>query len=178
MLMSCYVMTCYVILSCHAMSCYVTLCYVMLCYVMPWYVIFYVRLCRVCNFAISLFPCAIDGMSQELRRIETEWFAMTLVSRFETERFAKLPSRRHYQYFWSRFQAACNSACICLISAASCAAPWRFRYDRGTSAADRGGGAMVLAARATIRGLHHDTTHFALCGCGQIYLLSSASIAS
>ena len=52
------------------------------------------------------FNFAIDGMSQELHRIETEWFAMTLVRRFETERFAKLPSRRHYQYFWSRFHAA------------------------------------------------------------------------
>ena len=145
---------------------------------MPLYVIFYVRLCRVCNFAIICLQFAIDGMSQELHRIETEWFAMTLARRFETERFAKLPSRRHYQYFWSRFQAACNSACICLISAASCTAPWRFRYDRGTCAADRGGGAGVLAARATVRGLRHDATHFALCGCRQIYLLSSAIIAS
>ena len=78
----------------------------MLCYVMPWYVIFYVRLRSACNFAVILLSFAIDGMSQELHRIETEWFAMTLVRRFEIERFAKLPSRRHYQYFWSRFQTA------------------------------------------------------------------------
>ena len=160
---------------CHVMPLYVMSCYDMSCHGMSSFMSGYVVSVTLLSFC---FHFAIDGMSQELHRIETEWFAMTLVSRFETERFAKLPSRRHYQYFWSRFQAACNSACICLISAASCAAPWRFRYDRGTCAADRGGGAMVLAARATIRGLHHDTTHFALCGCGQIYLLSSATIAS
>ena len=160
---------------CHAMSLYVMSCYARSCHGMSSFMSCYVASVTVLSIC---FRFAIDGMSQELHRIETEWFAMTLVRRFETERFAKLPSRRHYQYFWSRFQAACNSACICLISAASCTAPWRFRYDRGTCAADRGGGAMVLAARATIRGLHHDTTHFALCGCGQIYLLSSAIIAS
>ena len=160
---------------CHVMSLYVMSCYVMSCHGMSSFMSGYVVSVTLLSFC---FHCAIDGMSQELRRIETEWFAMTRVRRFETERFAKLPSRRHYQYFWSRFQAARNSACICLISAASCTAPWRFRYDRGSCAADRGGGAGVLAARATARGLHHDTTHFALCGCGQIYLLSSAIIAS
>ena len=157
------------------MSLYDMSCYAMSCHGMSSFMSGYVVSVTLLSFC---FHVAIDGMSQELHRIETEWFAMTLVSRFETERFAKLPSRRHYQYFWSRFQAACNSACICLISAASCTAPWRFRYDRGSCAADRGGGAGVLAARATVRGLHHDTTHFALCGCGQIYLLSSAIIAS
>ena len=160
---------------CHVMSLYVMSCYAMSCHGMSSFMSGYVVSVTLLSFC---FRFAIDGMSQELRRIETEWLAMTLVRRFETERFAKLPSRRHYQYFWSRFQAACNSACICLISAASCTAPWRFRYDRGSCAADRGGGAGVLAARATVRGLHHDTTHFAFCGCGQIYLLSSAIIAS
>ena len=160
---------------CHVMSLYVMSCYAMSCHGMSSFMSGYVVSVTLLSFC---FHVAIDGVSQELHRIETEWFAMTLVRRFETERFAKLPSRRHYQYFWSRFQAACNSACICLISAASCTAPWRFRYDRGSCAADRGGGAGVLAARATVRGLHHDTTHFALCGCGQIYLLSSAIIAS
>ena len=157
-------------MSLDVMSCCVTACHGMSSF-MSGYVVS-VTLLSCC------FHVAVDGMRKELHRIETEWFAMTLARRFETERFAKLPSRRHYQYFWSRFQAACNSACVCLISAASCTAPWRFRYDRGSCAADRGGGAGVLAARATVRGLHHDTTHFALCGCGQIYLLSSAIIAS
>ena len=161
--------------QCHGMPLYDMSCYAMSCHGMSSFMSGYVVSVTLLAFC---FHVAIDGMRQELHRIESEWFAMTLVRRFETERFAKLPSRRHYQYFWSRFQAACNSACICLISAASCTAPWRFRYDRGSCAADRGGGAGGLAARATVRGLHHDTTRFALCGCGQIYLLSNAIIAS
>ena len=40
---------------------------------------------------------AIVGMRPELRRTETERFAMSPARRFETERFAKLRSRSHYQ---------------------------------------------------------------------------------
>ena len=48
--------------------------------------------------APALCSCfAIGGMSPELHRIETERFAMSLARRFETERFAKLPGRSHYQ---------------------------------------------------------------------------------